>query len=245
METSLYSVDVAIFRWINQGWSRPSLDAFFSFVTDYKNFIPLLAAWLIYLLAKEGNKGRFFGLGLVLSLLSILAPLFLFVLVPWFIYLLVKADRNRRFFVLGFFACILIADQSSSHLVKPLVERLRPCNVLPDVLTPVGKSASYSFPSSHGSNMGAILFLIAATYGRWAWFFVPFALASGLSRIYLGLHYPSDVAAGYLFGALVGFGVWWGIEKAKENFKFSILNSKFWEAKALKKTPGKSGKKRD
>jgi undecaprenyl-diphosphatase len=110
---------------------------------------------------------------------------------------------------------ILAADQTASHLVKPIVERPRPCNVLEGVLTPMGPRSSLSFPSSHGANMGTALVLLLLTFGRWGWVFLPVALASGLSRVYLGLHYPSDVAGGYLLGAGIGWGVWWVVEKMK------------------------------
>ncbi len=180
LETFLYSADVAVLRWINQGWSCSPLDVFFSFVTEYRHFLWAFIPAVLYLLWKGGPKGRWFILSLSLG--------------------------------------ILLADQTASHLLKPWVERVRPCNVLEGILTPAGKSSAYSFPSSHAANMGAALVLLALTYGRWAWLFAPLALASGLSRIYLGLHYPSDVAAGYLLGTLVGFGVWWITEKAKLHF---------------------------
>ncbi len=42
-----------------------------------------------------------------------------------------------------------------------------------------------------------------ATYGFLAWLLVPFTLAVALSRVVLGLHYPTDVAAGAAVGALL------------------------------------------
>jgi len=110
---------------------------------------------------------------------------------------------------------ILAADQTASHWVKPIVERPRPCNVLEGVLTPMGPRSSLSFPSSHAANMGAALVLLLLTFGRWGWVFFPLALASGLSRIYLGLHYPSDVMGGYLLGAGIGWGAWRVVELLK------------------------------
>jgi undecaprenyl-diphosphatase len=168
----LYSLDVGLFRWVNEGWSHPLLDHFFSFITEYKNFLVLLIPWLIYLLIKGGPKGRLLAAGL-------------------------------------FFA-LLIADQTSSHLLKLLIQRARPCNALEGVLTPHGKSSAYSFPSSHAANMGAAMFLLSMAYRRWTWMFVLTAFLVGLSRVYLGLHYPSDVLGGYALGLLAGFLVWRG-----------------------------------
>jgi len=168
---------VAIFRWINEGWSNPLLDGFFSFITDYHHFF--------------------------------------FFLIPWTLYLLVWGKAKGRWLVLSIAVGLFIADQTSAHVLKPWIERLRPCNALSDVLTPAGKSGAYSFPSSHGSNMGVSMFLLAMTYRPYTWLFVWIAFMVGLSRIYLGLHYPSDVLSGYVLGILVGFGVWWAVEKIK------------------------------
>ncbi len=170
-------MDVAVFRWINESWSSPFLDSFFSFITDIQHFWILIAALLAYWLWKGGEKGRWLVLSLVLA--------------------------------------VLISDQTASHVVKGIVERVRPCNALDGVLTPAGKSGAYSFPSSHAANMGSSMFLLSMVFRPLTWLFVLIALLVGLSRIYLGLHYPSDVLGGYALGLLVGFSVWWGVEKVK------------------------------
>lgn len=132
-------------------------------------------------------------------------------------------------------AAILLSDQSSSHLFKMWVERVRPCNALEGVLTPVGKSSAYSFPSSHAANMGASMFLLSVYFRRWTWAFVTIALLVGLSRIYLGLHYPSDVLGGYVLGAGIGFLVWRAVEKLKKTSKFHHQNTKGTKKRMKKK----------
>jgi undecaprenyl-diphosphatase len=170
-------MDVAVFRWINEGWSSPFLDSFFSFITDIRHFWILIAALLLYWVWKGGYKGRWLVLSLVLA--------------------------------------VLLSDQTSSHVIKGCVERVRPCNAMDNVLTPAGKSDAFSFPSSHAANMGSSMFLLAMAFRPWRWLFVLIALLIGLSRIYLGLHYPSDVLGGYMLGVLIGFIVWWSIERLK------------------------------
>ncbi len=187
MESFLYSIDVAIFRWVNQGWSNPIFDKFFSFITDYHNFLPLIIPFILYSLIWGGAKGRWLVLSLVLG--------------------------------------ILIADQGSGTFLKSWVERLRPCNTLDGVLTPVGKSEAYSFPSSHASNMGASMYLLSMAFRPWTPLFLVIAFLVGLSRIYLGLHYPSDVLTGYAFGILVGYCVWLAVEKMKVAVKDSFSPS--------------------
>ncbi len=140
---------------------------------------------------------------------------FYIILIPWAVYLLIWGKAKGRWLVLSLAVAILLSDQGSSHFIKFLVKRIRPCNALPGVLTPAGTSSAFSFPSSHASNMGSAGILLSMAFKPWTWLFVLIALLVGLSRIYLGLHYPSDVLGGYVFGILVGFLVRWGINKLK------------------------------
>ena len=180
MESTLYSFDVSLFRWINEGWSCSFLNVFFAFITDIRHYWVLIALLIVYWLWKGGLEGRWLVLGLVVA--------------------------------------VLLSDQTSAHLLKGLVQRIRPCNALEGVLTPNGKSAAFSFPSSHAANMGSSMLLLSLAFRRWIPLFVVIALLVGLSRVYLGLHYPSDVLGGYVLGLLIGFGVWRAIEKIKSHF---------------------------
>ncbi|MDJ0710522.1 MAG: phosphatase PAP2 family protein [Woeseiaceae bacterium] len=61
----------------------------------------------------------------------------------------------------------------------------------------------YSFPSGHTMHAVSFAVLYSAYIPEFAWLMVPFAILVGLSRVILGLHYPSDVVAGGLLGALL------------------------------------------
>ncbi|WP_324789252.1 phosphatase PAP2 family protein [Streptomyces sp. H51] len=79
--------------------------------------------------------------------------------------------------------------------VKRVVRRPRPAHVRPLVRT----AGRHSFPSSHASSAVAA----AVAYGALgAYVIPPLAAAVCLSRLVVGVHYPSDVAAGALLGAL-------------------------------------------
>jgi undecaprenyl-diphosphatase len=165
----LYSIDVAGFRWINEAWSCPFLDHFFSYITQFHHFEWPVLLWALYLLVWGKAKGRWLVLTVVIT--------------------------------------VLLTDQISSHVIKYLVERVRPCNALPDVLTPMGVSSAFSFPSSHAANMGGSMLVLSQAFPAFTWLFALVALLVGLSRVYLGLHYPSDVLSGYLLGIAIGWGV--------------------------------------
>jgi undecaprenyl-diphosphatase len=101
-------------------------------------------------------------------------------------------------------------------LVKALIARSRP-----DLIERLMEEASHSFPSGHAAN-GAIVYLTLATLifpvvrgWRMRGFVLAVAMLLvgliGISRVYLGVHWPSDVLAGWAFGSCWAL-LWWGIE---------------------------------
>jgi Membrane-associated phospholipid phosphatase len=123
-------------------------------------------------------------------------------------------QKKKALIILGLVAITVgVSDPVCNRLIKPNVERMRPCNPsvhLENGRFLLGRKTSRSFPSSHAMNIFAQAMLLSLFYRKkTAWFFL-FALVIGFSRIYVGVHYPFDVAAGGLFGMVIGAAVFGG-----------------------------------
>jgi undecaprenyl-diphosphatase len=140
--------------------------------------------------------------------------IFLVPLALAWIYLLARGGRRGRELAVAFAVTLLLTDQISSHVIKPWVGRTRPCFSVPGVTALVHQIRSASFPSSHAANSFGAATLIALHDRRWAGAAWGIAALVGISRVYVGVHYPSDVLAGALLGVLCALLVAWGIASA-------------------------------
>lgn len=123
------------------------------------------------------------------------------------IAMLVFGKRQDRIIALLCIATVALSDQTSSHLIKPIVERARPCHVVPEVHLLVACSNGLSFPSSHAANSFGIAVLMALMYRRRGWMFLALAALVSYSRIAVGVHYPFDVLAGAIVGSLCAIAI--------------------------------------
>jgi membrane-associated phospholipid phosphatase len=106
------------------------------------------------------------------------------------------ADRRRAWLVAGGGA---FAAHAAAVVIKRLVRRPRPHH--PAVAINVGTPSSLSFPSAHATSTTAAAVLLAKVTG--APLPVMLVPPMALSRVLLGVHYPSDVATGVAVGAAV------------------------------------------
>lgn len=128
--------------------------------------------------------------------------------------------RRTVLFVVFFALAILFADQLSSGLIKPWVQRLRPTHAatfVHSIDTVFGYlGGRYGFVSSHAANTFAVALYLSLLFRHtplsvllFAW-----ALTASYSRVYLGVHYPGDILCGGLLGLMVGGLVYLGFTKA-------------------------------
>lgn len=121
------------------------------------------------------------------------------ILLIWLSLIIFGGKRGKIVALLIIFT-ILISDQVSSFVVKPLIGRIRPCNALESVRLLVGCSGSFSFTSSHAANMFAAAGLFSFFYPKAKWYFFIYAGMVAYSRTYIGIHYPLDIIGGALLG---------------------------------------------
>ena len=110
-----------------------------------------------------------------------------------------------RFLLVCAALSVAITDPLSSRVLKSIFQRERPCHLVHTSHLLNGCSDSWSFPSSHAVNIFSEATIIALIYpkaGPWAYLF---ALAVGVSRVYIGVHYPFDVLGGAAIGTTVGY----------------------------------------
>lgn len=136
--------------------------------------------------------------------------------VPVYLFLVVfflKQHRLKGFAIIAFLlVAVGLADFISASMIKPAVQRLRPCNDLDlagQVRLLVDCGSGFSFISSHATNHFALsFFLINLYYKQWKWILpIGFLWAFSVSyaQVYVGVHYPIDVLTGALAGTLIGW----------------------------------------
>jgi undecaprenyl-diphosphatase len=133
-------------------------------------------------------------------------PFFLVLL--YFIYR--KIGVKQTLYLLLFAIVLITISDQFTNFVKETFQRLRPCSDsnTSTLIRVVKSSETYSFFSGHASNsMAVATFLYFILKDKFKYFLLLFLwpLIFAFSRIYLGLHYPTDIICGYINGFILGF----------------------------------------
>ncbi|PKL50501.1 MAG: phosphatase PAP2 family protein [Candidatus Riflebacteria bacterium HGW-Riflebacteria-2] len=170
----LVSLDHSLFGLLNGSLTSSFFDWFMPFITDAKNWLPLIILVWLAMVCSGRAQLRVLALALVVSV--------------------------------GF------TDLVCGKVIKKAVGRLRPCALAQQtgfncrLLLPL--KTSKSFPSNHAANTAAFATAMIVMCGLKAgWPFIIIAFLVGYSRVYVGVHFPLDVAAGWLIGTLLALAV--------------------------------------
>lgn len=114
-----------------------------------------------------------------------------------------KKYRKTGIFVLvGLLMGLIIGN----GLVKNLVARPRPCWLNPDFRLLIECPTDYSFPSGHTQASFISATIITLKHRKMGLIVIPLAVLIGFSRLYLYVHFPSDVLGGAIMGILIALG---------------------------------------
>lgn len=118
-------------------------------------------------------------------------------------FVLVKGLRE-----VGVVMALSLATQAvfNNILLKPLVARMRPYEYSEKVVLLVGKANDFSFPSGHTGSAFAIAVVVCLMLPRkYGIVALGMAVLMGYSRLYVGIHYPTDVLGGALLGVITSY----------------------------------------
>ncbi len=174
-------LDHNLFFFINRFLSNPLFDAFMPFITD--RAVPLLIPVLLFIFWQDRKKAL---IALILSLTA------------------------------------LALSDGLSNILKHHFERPRPFVSMTDILVLAGRGKSFSMPSAHAANTTSVATVLIYMLSRLrstraslsssasslvtvlSGYLVVVAFTIAFSRVYIGVHYPSDVLAGMATGILTG-----------------------------------------
>jgi lipopolysaccharide heptosyltransferase I len=117
--------------------------------------------------------------------------------------LLVLRKKQGLWFVIVALLAIFTNDFLAHQILKPLFARTRPCHVL-DILNGVYCTHSFSLPSIQAGNLFVFATVFSLFFRGSGWVVFPLALLGSLTRVYFGVHYPSDILLGALCGIMIG-----------------------------------------
>jgi undecaprenyl-diphosphatase len=164
--------------------------------------------WLMLRVNREWTSPWFDQIALFARESYLYVPFYIFLA----LFMIMNFGKKGAWWVVTVLAMAGVNDLLSSHVIKEIFDRPRPCRdpFMGDQVRLVAKYCGMngSFISSHASNHFAAATFIFQTLKfishKWALVFLWAALIS-YSQVYVGVHYPSDVLCGAIFGIITGY----------------------------------------
>ncbi len=152
-------------------------------------------------------------------------PAMLALVLALMIWAVWRGGPQGRRAVLAIIITIVLTDQLNSFVLKDLFGRLRPCRALAEVRLLVDCGSGLSFPSSHAVNTFAGALVLGFFYPKALWYLMGYAFLVAYSRVYVGVHYPSDVIGGAVIGLMLGGLVLWIFSQLESVVTFRRRNA--------------------
>lgn len=143
------------------------------------------------------------------SFLDFLMPLFGFIQEGGMVWIVISiiliCFKKTRYCGFAILLAMGIDTLITEFAIKNIVCRVRPCNIDFSIKMLVSRPDSYGFPSNHSASAfaAATALLVTLKKKRWAILGYILATAIALSRLYVFVHFPSDVLVGAIVGSLI------------------------------------------
>lgn len=147
-----------------------------------------------------------------ISQIWVFAPVFVY----WIYSIYAKVGFKKLLIILGFLALLIALTDQTSNRIKHSIKRYRPTHNL-EIQSQVHtvneyKGGTYGFFSGHATNSFGIAMILFLLFNKksivFRASFFAWAAITAYSRMYLGVHYPSDIFVGIVVGLFWGFMVY-------------------------------------
>lgn len=131
-----------------------------------------------------------------------------FLVLGFILLIFFKKDWRSRLYYSSFASLSVIVSMSLAKIIQFFLGRPRPFAVLNfDPL--ISHAATPALPSGHAAFFFALAFSVFLISKKWGWVYLSAAVLMGVARVVAGVHWPLDIAAGFLVAALSFFVVKW------------------------------------
>ncbi|MDU1912115.1 phosphatase PAP2 family protein [Fusobacterium sp.] len=155
----------------------------------------------VYILFFIQNHFKNSFLDKVMPLITKLGSLGIFwITLACFLILIKKYRRIGITIFISIFLCALIGN----IILKPLIKRIRPFDLVYFTQLLISAPKDFSFPSGHTMASFASATIIISQNKKWGIYAFILAFLIGFSRLYLFVHFPSDVIIGAIIGSILG-----------------------------------------